>query len=98
MSRANRLESRVIRVAKEFNDVRAQAGNLANRNTTEKSSLVAAINELQTAVQSAAVINDEQVSASTAYSSNKIVALLDALKTETLGGADAAYDLSLIPL
>ena len=40
--------------------------NLANLNTTDKSSLVAAINELQTAVLSAAVINDEQVSATTA--------------------------------
>ena len=92
MSLATRIESLVIRVAQEFNDVRAKAGNLANLNTTDKSSLVAAINELQTAVQSAAVINDEQVSATTAYSSNKIVALLDALKTEILGGADAAYD------
>ena len=43
MSLATRIESLVIRVAQEFNDVRAKAGNLANLTTTDKSSLVAAI-------------------------------------------------------
>ena len=36
--------------------------------------------------------DDAQVATTTTYSSNKIVSLLDALKTEILGGADAAYD------
>ena len=92
MSLATRIESLVIRVAQEFNDVRAKAGNLANLTTTDKSNLVAAINELQAAVMSSAVIDDAHVAATTTYSSNKIVSLLDALKTEILGGADAAYD------
>lgn len=43
MSLATRIESLVIRVAQEFNDVRAKAGNLANLTTTDKSNLVAAI-------------------------------------------------------
>lgn len=92
MSLAIRIESLVIRVAQEFNDVRAKAGNLANLTTTDKSNLVAAINELKAAVVSSAVIDDAHVAATTTYSSNKIVSLLDALKTEILGGADAAYD------
>ena len=92
MSLATRIESLVIRVAQEFNGVRAKAGNLANLTTTDKSNLVAAINELQAAVVSSAVIDDAHVAATTTYSSNKIVSLLDALKTEILGGADAAYD------
>lgn len=92
MSLATRIESLVIRVAQEFNDVRAKAGHLANLTTTDKSSLVAAINELQTAVQSATAIDDNQIAASSTYSSNKIVSLLDALKADILGGADAAYD------
>ena len=92
MSLATRIESLVIRVAQEFNDVRAKAGNLANLTTTDKSNLVAAINELQAAVVSSAVIDDAQVAATTTYSSTKIVSLLDALKSEILGGADAAYD------
>ena len=92
MSLATRIESMVIRVAQEFNDVRAKAGNLANLTTTDKSNLVAAINELQAAVVSSAVIDDAQIAATTTYSSTKIVSLLDALKADILGGADAAYD------
>jgi len=92
MSLATRIESLVIRVAQEFNDVRAKAGNLANLTTTDKSNLVAAINELKAAVVSSAVIDDAHIAATTTYSSNKIVSLLDALTTGLLGGADAAYD------
>ena len=92
MSLATRIESLVIRVAQEFNDVRAKAGNLANLTTTDKSNLVAAINELKAAVVSSAVIDDAHIAATATYSSTKIVSLLDALKTEILGGADAAYD------
>ena len=92
MSLATRIESLVIRVAQEFNDVRAKAGNLANLTTTDKSNLVAAINELKAAVVSSVAIDDGQITTSTTYSSSKIVTLLDALKSEILGGADAAYD------
>ncbi len=92
MSLATRIESLVIRVAQEFNDVRAKAGNLANLTTTDKSNLVAAINELTAAVSASTVIDDAQVALTSTYSSSKIVALLDALKSEILGGADAAYD------
>ena len=91
MSLTTRIESLVIRVAQEFNDVRAKTGNLANLTTTDKSNLVAAINELQAAVASN-VIDDGQVATTSTYSSSKIVTLLDALKAEILGGADAAYD------
>ena len=92
MSLSTRIESLVIRVAQEFNDVRAKTGNLANLTTTDKSSLVAAINELQAAVASSVMIDDAQIATTSTYSSNKIVTLLDALKVEILGGADAAYD------
>ncbi|MFN4342886.1 MAG: hypothetical protein ACK4FE_12765 [Azonexus sp.] len=92
MSLATRIESLVIRVAQEFNDVRAKAGNLTNLTTTDKSNLVAAINELKAALLSSAVIDDANIAATTTYSSSKIVTLLDALKAEILGGADAAYD------
>ena len=92
MSLATRIESLVIRVAQEFNDVRATAGSLASLSTNDKSSLVAAINELKAAVLSAMTIDDNQIATTSTYSSNKIVSLLDALKTDILGGADAAYD------
>ena len=92
MSLATRIESLVIRVAQEFNDVRATAGNLSSLSTADKSSLVAAINELKAALITATAIDDGVVATTTTYSSNKIVTLLDALKAEILGGADAAYD------
>ena len=92
MSLASRIESLVIRVAQEFIDVRAKTGNLGLLATEDKSNLVAAINELKSAVTSSSGIDDGHVSTSTTYSSSKIVGLLDALKTEILGGADAAYD------
>ena len=46
----------------------------------------------EAAVLSATAIDDNQIATSTTYSSNKIVSLLDALKADILGGADAAYD------
>lgn len=92
MSLTARIESLVIRVAQEFNDVRAKAGPLASLTTTNKSSLVAAINELQSAVASATAIDDLSATSTSTYSSAKIVGLLDALKSDILGGADGAYD------
>lgn len=92
MSLASRIESLVIRVAQEFSSVRSVTGRLTDLSTANKSNLVAAINELQSAVVASTGIDDEAISTSTTYSSNKIVGLLDALKADILGGADAAYD------
>lgn len=92
MSLQTRIESLVIRIAQEFNTLNGKTGTLASLTTTDKSSLVAAINELQSAVLSGTGIDDANVALTTTYSSTKIVTLLDTLKTEILGGADAAYD------
>jgi capsid protein len=92
MSLQTQLNSFVLRVADEFNTVKGRTGVLSALTTTDKSSLVAAINELKAAILTAVAIDDAQVSVSTTYSSNKIVTLLDALKADILGGADPAYD------
>lgn len=92
MSLQTRIESLVIRIAQEFNALNGKTGTLASLTTTDKSSLVAAINELQSAVLSGTGIDDANVALTTTYSSSKIVTLLDTLKAEILGGADAAYD------
>ena len=92
MSLANRIESLVERVAQEFNDVRQKSGNLANLQTANKTSLVAAINELKTALVTVGAIDDTQVTTTSSYSSAKIVALLDALKAQIVGGADSTCD------
>lgn len=90
MSLQTQINSFVLRVAEEFNSVKARTGVLGDLSTTDKSSLVAAINELKAAVLTA--IDDETARTTTTYSSTKIVSLLDVLKTEILGGADPAYD------
>jgi len=92
MSLQTRIESLVIRIAQEFNTLNGKTGTLASLTTTDKSSLVAAINELQSAVVSGTGIDDANVALTTTYSSTKIVTLLDTLNAEILGGADAAYD------
>ena len=92
MSLQTQLNSFVLRVAEEFNTVKGRTGVLTALTTTDKSSLVAAINELKAAIVTAVMIDDLQVSTTTTYSSNKVVTLLDALKADILGGADPAYD------
>ena len=92
MSLQTQLNSFVLRVAEEFNTVKGRTGTLTALTTTDKSSLVAAINELKSAIITAVAIDDLQVSTTTTYSSNKVVTLLDALKADILGGADPAYD------
>lgn len=96
MSLQTRIESLVLRLATEFRSVRSQAGSLANLSTDDKSSLVAAINELRTQIDAVAAsteINDLDAAAlTTTFSANKITSLLDALKSDLLGGADAAFD------
>lgn len=92
MSLQTRIESLVIRLAQEFNTLHAKTGTLASLSTTDKSSLVAAINELQASIVAGSGIDDDSVGLSSTYSSSKIVSLLDNLKAEIVGGADAAYD------
>ena len=93
MSLQTQIHSLVIRVADEFKTVYAKIGNLSSLSTTDKSTLVAAINELKAAIAAVAVIDDlAPGSTTTTFSASKIVTLLDDLRAQILGGADAAYD------
>lgn len=92
MSLQTRIESLVVRLAQEFNTINSKTGSLASLTTTDKTNLVSAINELQTVIGGLTGIDDVNVALTSTYSSSKIVALLDDLKAEILGGADAAYD------
>jgi len=58
MSLQTQIHSLVIRVADEFKTVYAKIGNLSSLSTTDKSTLVAAINELKAAIAAVAVIDD----------------------------------------
>ena len=82
-------------------DVRSSIGNLAALNTSEKGSVVGAINETKAALDAAAqsggaAIDDANASTATVYSSAKTEAFVlqerAGLKAELLGGVEAAYD------
>ena len=96
MSLQTRIESLVQRLAVEFKTVYGRIGALGSLTTTDKTNLVSAVNELRTqidALGSAAVIDDANPAATTTtFSASKITSLLDALKADILGGADAAFD------
>lgn len=96
MSLQARIESLVLRLAAEFRALYGQIGTLANLSTTDKINLVAAINELRAqigALEGSTVIDDASAgSLATTFSASKITGLLDALKADLLGGADAAFD------
>lgn len=96
MSLQTRLESLVLRLAAEFKTIYAEIGTLANLSTTDKTSLVSSINELRSQISSisgSAVIDDANAAGTTTtFSASKITTLLDALKADLLGGADAAFD------
>jgi capsid protein len=96
MSLQVRVESLVLRLAAEFKTIHGHIGTLANLSTLDKTNLVSAINELRsqiTTLSGATFINDVNAAATgTTFSASKITALLDALKADLLGGADAAFD------
>lgn len=92
MSLETKIQDVLTRIGTEFKAVYARTGTLTNLTTTDKTNLVAAINELDSVLSAAAVIDDAAASGATTYSSNKIVALITAAKDEILGGASSAFD------
>ncbi|MDD2810037.1 hypothetical protein [Rhodoferax sp.] len=96
MSLQTRLESLVLRLAAEFKTIYGQVGTLSNLSTTDKTNLVSSINELRSQISTLAgitVIDDVNAAGTaTTFSASKITTLLDALKADLLGGADAAFD------
>lgn len=92
MSLQTQINSFVLRVAEEFNTVKGRTGALSALTTSDKTSLVAAINELKAAILTAVAIDDLTVASTSTYSSSKVVSLLDTMKADILGGASPAFD------
>ena len=107
MSLQVRIESLVQRLAAVFKTIDAQMGTLQRLSTDDKTSLVAAINELRDQLAQAGggtggggdggqtprvIVDDSPQSTDTTFSAAKITSLLDALKSSLLGGADGAFD------
>lgn len=91
------LDLAFVEVGTQFKSVRALAGLLASLSTTDKSSLVAAINEVNAKTAGAgAQIDDTTARTTTVYSSSKtdaqITSATNALKADILGGAGPTVD------
>ena len=94
MSLVTRITALINSIATDIKDVYAKIGNLSSLQTTTKSSLVGAINEIK--ASGGLQINDITPSASTTFSGtaidSKIATAKTEVKNEILGGASAAYD------
>ena len=94
MSLLTRITALINSIATDIKDVYAKIGNLSSLQTTTKSSLVGAINEI--IASGGLQINDSTPSASTTFSGtaidSKIATAKTEVKNEILGGASAAYD------
>lgn len=94
MSLLTRITALINSIATDIKDVYAKIGNLSSLQTTTKSSLVGAINEIKSSGGSQ--INDSTPSASTTFSGtaidSKIATAKTEVKNEILGSASAAYD------
>ena len=79
MSLATQVTALAVRIATEFKTVYSRQGNLTSLNTTDKSSLVAAIVEVKSGLAGAgAPINDAAPGGATTYSGTKVEALVAA--------------------
>lgn len=94
MSLQTQISNLAVRVATECKAIRVVTGSLPSLSTTDKSSLVAAINELKTALTTAAGVLDSATTGDTTHtwSANKIISEITAAKTAIINGAPAAYD------
>lgn len=94
MSLLTRITALINSIATDIKDVYAKIGNLSSLQTTTKSSLVGAINEIKSSV--GLQINDSTPSVSTTFSGtaidSKIATAKTEVKNEILGSASAAYD------
>lgn len=94
MSLQSQITNLAVRVGTEIKSVRAAMGDKTSLTTADKTSLVAAINELVGLVATATEINDLAGAGvlDQTWSVAKINSSLLALKSEIINGAPAAYD------
>lgn len=93
------LDAALAAVATRYNAMKGNVGTLASLTTTDKSNLVAAINELKTTVDGlsgGSEISDGVTDSTHTWSSTKInseiVSAKAAVVSQILGSASAAYD------
>lgn len=99
MSLSTNVANLATRVATEIKAVRTlingNAGDLSSLTTTDKSNLVAAINELDAAIETvdlSALIDDESTATTSTWSSTKIGTSIDAAVAALVDGAPELLD------
>ena len=92
MSQSNEILRLATEMATEVNKVNAARGSLANLETTKKNSVVAAINELNTALSNATNIDDAAASSTKTFSSEKVTALVQQTVSDLVNGAPEALN------
>lgn len=83
MTLVQQINNLATRLGTEFKAVRASIGTLASLTTTDKSNLVAAVNEVNSRMGDAgAQIDDATVATTTVWSSSKVKSVTDGLRTD----------------
>lgn len=88
----NDVNAAFTQVATDIKAGNTARGSLSALTTSNKTSLVAAINEIAAASAAASGIDDGAASGTSTWSSQKVQQMLAALKAEILSGASSAWD------
>ena len=96
MTFIERINLLIDEIGKTFKEIRQSIGEKGNLKTLNKTSLVAAINELSEKPSSSLVLDDGSMSSSSVYSSEKVESLISDTKgniiSQIIGEADEAYN------
>lgn len=93
MSQQTNIAAALLRCVTAINAVAGRVGTLSALTTTDKSSLVAALNEVQASISGAGVqIDDLATATGTTWSSTKIQGQITSAVTALINGSPAAQD------
>lgn len=92
MSQQTNLAAAFLRLVNAVNAVSGRVGTLGNLTTTDKTSLVNALNEVKAAASSGAGINDSATATTSTWSSTKVQAQINAAITALINGAGSDAD------
>ena len=93
MTQQTNIAAAFLRVSSAINTIAGRVGLLSGLSTTDKTSLVAAINEVKGMISGAAAVIDDAATANDkTWSSTKIQSQINSALQSLLGGADGSSD------
>jgi hypothetical protein len=87
-----RLGQLAAAIGADIKSIIENAGDLSQLSTTDKTSLVAAINEIRAAQANATGIDDDNMSSTSTYSSERITTLINSSIQAIIGASPGALD------